>query len=1113
MRLKRLMSLLLALVFMLSALPASGAEELLMFVRSAPLLKSSEILNGMVRVYLSSLGNVTSLDLTVVGSYSVSGAYSLTLYDGQKVNAAFDTATGQITLTVGGVSYPMGSEVVLRRHQSDGQSALKIAQANRPNNMYPGDLQLLARTSGSAYKLYPIVHVYIEYYLYGVVPYEMSSSWPAEALKAQAVAARTYTLNRMNGRTSSTYDLVDTSSDQVYNGFVGTETNATRAVDATKGIVIMNDGKLSGTYYTASNGGQTEAVANAWGSTGYPYLGVKDDPFDRANPNTNKRRLDVYVNFNDASQDATFKSLLTAKAQSLYGADVSILTINSVTPHTPKYAAPSRLYTKMDFGVTLSTGTAATLTFDIFGELESPLGMSINSSKNELWYVERQGECFIVRAARYGHGIGMSQRGAQQMSGMGYTYDQILGFYYEGCDRIQYTFTHTILPPIGSGNAPVVATEAPATIEPETGTNARVSLPGVSDVAPLRYAPSHSAKVLTTIGNGTSVHVLNWGSEWTLIRYGVINGYIPTSNLITTGIPPADATAYATNITQWATVTGSESLNLRSGGSYSDSVIGSIPGGTVIPVLSNNGSWAYVQYGQQPGYCAVSYLTLSSTYPAEITGSGSSAMVSLGSANSSAPLYATASTQGTVILNVDHGTQVDVLSNDGSWCRVTVGSVTGYMLTSVLDFGSIGVAPTEPPVTEDERYAIVASEASTLNLRSGPGTNYNVIAEIPKGTQIVVTSYGSEWCAVRWGSLTGYVMTQYLSFETTSPTPTPTTAPTPTATPTPSFTPVEATGLVLNATQIRMTPDEAGTPIMSLPADTMVNVLQVGDEWCQVECAGTVGWMPADQLRILEQEETPTPTPTATPTVTPSPAPTTSGDEGLVTDLDITHTGRMAWIVPSVTSVNLRAEASDEAEILCEIPANAYLISYETRPTWTYVVYEGTSGYVYTRYITYTEPVEALGTRYINTVRDPLAMRDAPSTSGKLITRINRGVAVTLLEELGDWCKVSYNGQTGYCAARYLSTVKPAKYVADDTRILDWTLTPVTGWTAVITPKDGGSLFAREWCSLEAPEVMELQPDTVVTVIQKGDIWCLIAMEGNEGYCLTSQITLQPPAN
>lgn len=1204
MSLKRLTSLVTACLMALLSLVPAFAEGADAVVRSAPLTKSGSTLDGMVRVYLSSMGDITSLNVTVAGSYTAEGARSVTLSNGQSASISFSKATGQITMTVNGTSYAMGTEMAFRRHQTSGESGLRIAQASRPSNIYSGDLQLIAQADGSTYKLYPIMHVYMAYYLYGVVPYEMSSSSPIEALKAQAVAARTYTLKRMDARESKLYDVVDTSSDQVYKGHTGTENNATLAVDGTKGIVIMNNGVLSGTYYTSSNGGQTEAVVNAWGSTAYPYLRVKDDPYELANPNTNKRTLTVNSNFSAASQNSTLKSLMTAKAQSLYGSSVTIRTINSITPHTPKYPSPSRLYTKMDFGVTLSNGSAATLTFAIFDELESPLSMSINSTKNELWSVSRDGSDFVITVGRHGHGIGMSQRGAQQMARMGYTYDQILGFYYEGCTRVQHTFTHTILPPIGSDDDPVVNTEPPATIEPDTDSNARIQLVGVSDSLPLRYTPSESGKVLIAALNGAYVNVLSYGSQWSLIRYGQINGYVPTAYLVLTGTP-TNTGAAATNITQWGTVTGTSSLNLRDGAGYSSNVIGSIPGDGVVAIFSVSGSWAHVQYGQQVGYCSTSYLTLSDTYPEELDGSGPTAMVSLPGGVGSAPLYSTASTSGTVIMYVNHGTQVTVQSNDGSWCRVTVSGVTGYVLASALDFDSTGVTPTDTPLGDGEMYAIVASEASTLNLRSGPSTAYEVIAEIPRGTLIVVTSYGSEWCAIRWGSLSGYVMTAYLSFDVDAPTNSPTSAPTatptatyvpvgspaliianadlhtaassgseiqlmiptgetvtvlsygtywtqiayasltgyvltssielyqdmetqtpatptptptatvssaPTATPTPvpTYLPTnELATLIVNA-NMREEPDTSSAMVTTLPAGTLVTVVATGRIWSQILYGDLTGWVLTTQLDIHE-DGAPTATPTATPT--PTPAPTAPQEEQFSADSAPDDGSVTAWIVSTVSSVNLRASASSEAELIGTIPGTACITVLKAGTDWSYVRYEGMTGYVFAKYITDKEPLVSLGVRYINTQVDPLALRDQPSTSGKLLTRMDRGETVTLLKHLGDWCLVQYGQQQGYCATRYLSTVKPDAYVPDDTRLLDSTLTAVTGWEGVVKPKDGGSIFAREWCATDAPEVMELDEDTRVTVLQKGNIWCLIAYEGNEGYCLTSQLTLIAPAD
>jgi len=1189
MTLKRLISLLLAAFIILTVLPADAQIEMLEpIVRSAPISKSTEALDGMVRVYLSSLGSVTGLDITVVGSYSVDGSVKLSLTDGQKVSIQFSPSSGQISMTTNGRTYAMGNEMALRRHQTSGESGLRIAQANRPNNLYPGDMQLISKVSDGAYKLYPIVHVYIEYYLYGVVPYEMSSSSPAAALYAQAVAARTYTLRQMQARTSSSYDLVDTSSDQVFNGYTGTQSNATRAVDATRGIVIMNNGKLSATYYTSSNGGQTEAVANIWGSTAYPYLGVKDDPFDLANPNSNRRKLVIYSDFNHAEQNSNLRSILLGRAQSLYGSSVSIKRIDSVTPHTPKFDAPSRLYTKLDFGVTLSTGRSVTLTFSIFDELESQLNMSINSSKNELWYVERDGSSFILRAGRHGHGVGMSQRGAQQMANMGYTYDQILSFYFEGCERVQYTFTHTVLPPVGSGDAPVVSAEPPATIEPETGTNARIQLSGVGDSLALRFTPAETGRVLYTAVNGSSVDVLCYGREWSLIQYGLICGYVPTSALVISGTPPTDSSAAATDITHWGTVTGSSSLNLREGGSYSSDVIGAIPGGGIIAILSYGNDWCRVQYGQQVGYVVTSFLTISSEYPQQVESNGSTAMVSLPGGLGAAPLRSTPSTSGAIILYVDHGTQVTVHSDDGSWCRISVGGVTGYILATALDFSAEGTVPEEQPLAPGECYATVASEASTLNLRSGPSTEDTVIAEIPRGTRIVVTSRGSKWCAVRWGSLTGFVMTEYLSFSTDEPTikpsvtnvpsgsaalvitssaihvsaneqssmllqipagqtvsvlvygetwsqityvgltgyvlteslllyqdmltespatsePSGTPSPTPTASPTPepSFAPANRNATVILNAQLRERPNTASRVITMIPAGSSVTVTQIGVSWCEVQFAEQSGWLLTTQLYIPEEDE---------PTASPEGTPSVPADESFLELPGMPATGKAAWISPTVESVNLRAAPSEEAEIYLSIPSGSAVTVIGDGDTWTLVRYESMAGYVYTRYISYVEPGEALGQRYINTETDPLALRDAPATSGKLIARMERGRVVTLLEEHGDWCLVQYGALRGYCAARYLTTQQPPALPASDTRIIDYTLTKVEGWEGIINEGKPETVMARAWCTTDAPEVAELLPDTRVQIRQKGDIWCLITYEGKEGYCLTSLIRLIPPA-
>lgn len=95
-------------------------------------------------------------------------------------------------------------------------------------------------------------------YCLGVVPYEMSDSFPLEALKAQAVAARTYALRSQNP--TQPYDLVDTTNDQVYRGYVPGNDRTERAIRETRGVCGFYRDQLAQCYYSASNGGQTELV-------------------------------------------------------------------------------------------------------------------------------------------------------------------------------------------------------------------------------------------------------------------------------------------------------------------------------------------------------------------------------------------------------------------------------------------------------------------------------------------------------------------------------------------------------------------------------------------------------------------------------------------------------------------------------------------------------------------------------------------------------------------------------------------------------------------------------------------------------------------------------------
>jgi len=143
---------------------------------------------------------------------------------------------------------------------------------------YRGQL-LVSVANGS---LRAVNSVGIEGYLFGVVPSEMPNTWLPEALKAQAVAARSYALAVR--KTDSWFDLYADTRSQVYLGIAHEKPSTTAAVQATAGQVVLYEGDVATTYFYSSSGGRTAAANDVWQGPPVPYLVSVDDPYDTISP-------------------------------------------------------------------------------------------------------------------------------------------------------------------------------------------------------------------------------------------------------------------------------------------------------------------------------------------------------------------------------------------------------------------------------------------------------------------------------------------------------------------------------------------------------------------------------------------------------------------------------------------------------------------------------------------------------------------------------------------------------------------------------------------------------------------------------------------------------------
>jgi len=182
------------------------------------------------------------------------------------------------------------------------------------------------------------------------------------------------------------------------------------------------------------------------------------------------------------------------------------------------------------------------------------------------------------------------------------------------------------------------------------------------------------------------------------------------------------------------------SLNLRSGPGTSYSIIRVMPKGATVSVLSVSGSWAKVIYSGITGYASIAYLTPVST----------TTMYTTANLN----MRTGPGTNYSIIRVIPKGAAVTVLSMSGGWARVSYGGSTGYTSAAYL---TSSVTSNDIRITTEE-----------LNLRSGPGTTYSIIAVMPKGSKVTVLSVSGSWARVSYNGKTGYAHTGYLVKEGTA---------------------------------------------------------------------------------------------------------------------------------------------------------------------------------------------------------------------------------------------------------------------------------------------------------------------------------------------------------
>ncbi|MBQ9388856.1 MAG: SpoIID/LytB domain-containing protein [Synergistaceae bacterium] len=335
----------------------------------------------------------------------------------------------------------------------------------------------------------------VEEYLCGVLPAEVGANWHSEALRTQAICARTYVLKQSMNRADKGYDVVDTDADQVYKG-AGAETPKTnQAVASTIGEVLTYGNELAFTYFHSDSGGHTADISDVWGQQ-LPYLkGVPEivnykSPVSVWNAKVSAQKIqnavkkvtgtdigavsEVQVSEVDdggrainmrfigsngtqtmrASQFRTAISPREIKSTMFTPSGGSFNANDTATPsglvaERKSQGSPNDLTFEESQGIARMTSEGIFTTTELVDMLTNPdkrkqyyeVGLkrgggkssAPSKPKNKYGYsIERAGSDFIFYGRGWGHGVGMSQWGAMAMAEKGYTAEKILAHYYPG---------------------------------------------------------------------------------------------------------------------------------------------------------------------------------------------------------------------------------------------------------------------------------------------------------------------------------------------------------------------------------------------------------------------------------------------------------------------------------------------------------------------------------------------------------------------------------------------------------------------------------------------------------------------------------------------------------
>ncbi|WP_078440056.1 SH3 domain-containing protein [Shouchella oshimensis] len=480
----------------------------------------------------------------------------------------------------------------------------------------------------------------------------------------------------------------------------------------------------------------------------------------------------------------------------------------------------------------------------------------------------------------------------------------------------------------------------------------------------LRSGAGTSNRVLTTLPVGQKLELLQKQGNWYQVKAGNQTGWVSADFIKTDGNNVED------NKPSLGSATTTARLNLRSGAGTSHRVLTTLPVGQKLELLQKQGNWYQVKAGNQTGWVSADFIKTNGNNVEDNK-------PSLGSATTTARLNlrSGAGTSHRVLTTLPVGQKLELLQKQGNWYQVKVGNQTGWVSSDFIKTGRNNVEDSKPSLGS-------ATTTARLNLRSGAGTSHRVLTTLPVGQKVELLQKQGNWYQVKAGNQTGWVSADFIktngnNVEDNKP----------------------SLGSATTTARLNLR-SGAGTShrvLTTLPVGQKVELLQKQGNWYQVKAGNQTGWVSADFIK-------------------------TNGN-------NVEENKPSLGSATTTARLNLRSGAGTSHRVLTTLPVGQKVELLQKQGNWYQVKAGNQTGWVSADFLsTKSEVKKETSVTKAGETTARLNLREGAGTSYKVLTTLNKGQAVEILNTKNGWHQIKVGSQTGWVSAQYVQekTAEPS---------------------------------------------------------------------------------------